>query len=46
MSPCFAPLLGHKYLSLITFRKSGAAVATPIWFAAGGDRLYLEIHSP
>jgi len=33
-------LAGNKYLSLTTFRKNGAAVATPIWFAEGGGRLY------
>ena len=24
---------GEKYINLETFRKSGAAVATPVWFA-------------
>jgi hypothetical protein len=33
-------LAGNKYLSLTTFRKNGAAVATPIWFAEGDGRLY------
>ena len=33
---------GTKYLSLKTFRTSGAGVATPVWFAAGANRtLYL-----
>jgi PPOX class probable F420-dependent enzyme len=31
----------NSYLSLITFRKSGAEVATPVWFAALGDKLYV-----
>lgn len=30
----FAPFSGHKYLCLETLRKSGAAVRTPVWFAA------------
>ena len=31
----------HRYLSLATFRRSGAEVATPVWFAALGERLYV-----
>jgi len=31
----------HRYLSLATFRQSGAQVATPVWFAAAGGRLYV-----
>jgi PPOX class probable F420-dependent enzyme len=31
----------HRYLSLATFRRNGAEVATPVWFAAAGDRLYV-----
>jgi uncharacterized protein len=29
----FAGLVGHKYLSLETFKKTGAGVRTPVWFA-------------
>ena len=29
----FAAFAGHKYLNLETFRKSGAGVRTPVWFA-------------
>jgi len=32
---------GHKYLSLETYRKSGAAVRTPVWFAEKDGKLYL-----
>jgi uncharacterized protein len=32
---------GQKYLSLATFRKTGAAVHTPVWFVKNDDRLYL-----
>ena len=31
----------HRYLSLATFRRSGAEVATPVWFAAAGGKLYV-----
>src|SRR5215469_6820762 len=30
----FESLRGQKYLSLETFRKNGAGVKTPVWFAA------------
>jgi PPOX class probable F420-dependent enzyme len=30
-----------RYLSLATFRRSGDAVATPVWFAEDGDKLYV-----
>jgi PPOX class probable F420-dependent enzyme len=30
----FAAFAGHKYLNLETFKKSGDAVKTPVWFAA------------
>ena len=32
---------GHRYMSLATFRRNGAEVATPVWFAALGARLYV-----
>jgi PPOX class probable F420-dependent enzyme len=32
---------GQKYISLATFRKNGAAVYTPIWFAEQNGRLYV-----
>jgi uncharacterized protein len=31
----------HRYMSLATFRRSGARVATPVWFAAAEGRLYV-----
>ena len=31
----------HRYLSLATFRRSGAEVRTPVWFAATGGQLYV-----
>jgi PPOX class probable F420-dependent enzyme len=32
---------GQKYISLTTFRKNGAAVATPVWFGEEADKLYV-----
>lgn len=37
----FAALRGHAFMQLTTFRKSGAAVATFVWFAEEGGRLYV-----
>ena len=34
-----APLPVSTYVSLTTFRRSGAAVATPVWAAPDGDTL-------
>jgi uncharacterized protein len=31
----------HRYVSLATFRRNGAEVATHVWFAALGARLYV-----
>jgi PPOX class probable F420-dependent enzyme len=31
----------HRYISLATFRRSGAAVKTPVWFAEHGGRFYV-----
>ena len=32
---------GQKYLNVESYRKSGAAVATPVWFAEDDGRLYI-----
>jgi len=32
---------GHQYINLTTFRKSGVAVPTPVWFVQIGDKLYV-----
>jgi len=37
----FAHLQGHQFMSLTTFRKTGEAVPTPVWFAQEGDKLYV-----
>jgi PPOX class probable F420-dependent enzyme len=36
---------GQKYVSLITFRKNGAAVATPVWFGEQNEKLYVMTRS-
>jgi PPOX class probable F420-dependent enzyme len=41
MTEHFSNLTNHQFISLATFRKSGAAVATPVWFAQDGDRLVM-----
>lgn len=34
-------IAGQKYISLTTFRKSGVAVQTPVWFGEDGGKLYV-----
>jgi PPOX class probable F420-dependent enzyme len=36
-APDFSGLHGHKYALLVTFRKDGTAVPTPVWFALLDD---------
>jgi PPOX class probable F420-dependent enzyme len=36
---------GQKYVSLVTFRKTGAAVHTPVWFGEDGGKLYVMTRS-
>jgi uncharacterized protein len=40
-----AEIHGQRYVSLATFRKNGAAVYTPIWFAEDNSKLYLMTSS-
>ena len=40
-----AEIHGQRYISLATFRKSGVAVHTPIWFAEDNNKLYLMTSS-
>jgi uncharacterized protein len=37
----FTPLLSYQFISLTTFRKSGAAVPTTVWFAPDQENLYV-----
>jgi len=41
-STAFAPLVGAKYMSLTTFRRTGVGVATPVWFAERDGVIYVE----
>jgi PPOX class probable F420-dependent enzyme len=43
--PIPAAIHGQKYISLATFRKTGVAVPTPIWFAEDGDKLVFMTNS-
>lgn len=36
-----APIRGQNYISLTTFRKSGAGVATPVWFGEEDGKVYV-----
>jgi PPOX class probable F420-dependent enzyme len=40
-----AEIHGQRYISLATFRKSGVAVYTPIWFAEYDGKLYFMTNS-
>ena len=41
MPDYFAHLRGHKYIDLVTLRKTWVEVHTPVWFAEGKGRLYM-----
>ena len=41
MDPCLAQFRGKRYLNLESYRKSGAAVRTPLWFAEQEGVLYV-----
>ncbi len=41
----FAALYSHQFALLKTFRKSGDAVATPVWFANENGKLYITTSS-
>ena len=41
----FSSLKEAKYISLTTFRKTGVAVPTPVWFAQRGETLYIVTDS-
>jgi PPOX class probable F420-dependent enzyme len=38
----FDHLRGHKYCLLITYRRDGREVPTPVWFGLAGGRLYVR----
>ena len=37
----FDALHSYQYINLITYRRSGETVATPVWFVHENDRLYV-----
>jgi PPOX class probable F420-dependent enzyme len=39
--PIPSAISGQKYISLGTFRKNGAKIATPVWFGEDSDKLYV-----
>ena len=45
VSDAISSLAGHKYINLETYRKNGEAVATPIWFAADGEKILIVTRS-
>lgn len=38
----FDHLRGHKYCLLVTYKRNGQAVATPVWFGLDDGRLYVR----
>jgi hypothetical protein len=40
--PSFEHLRGHKYCLLVTYRRTGEAVATPVWFGLSDAKLYVR----
>ena len=41
-SPLTGAFAGHQYLNLETFRRSGAGVRTPVWFAEDQGCLFIR----
>lgn len=37
----FSVLDGHTHALLVTYKRDGSGVPTPVWFARDGDRLYV-----
>lgn len=37
----FAMLSGHKYINLETYKKSGQAVRTPVWFVISDEQIFV-----
>ncbi len=38
----FDHLRGHKYCLLVTYKRSGEAVPTPVWFGLSGGKVYVR----
>jgi PPOX class probable F420-dependent enzyme len=41
-APGFQHLRGHKYCLLVTHKRSGEAVPTPVWFGLAEENLYVR----
>ena len=42
MAPTIPPeISGQRYINLVTFRKNGTGVPTPVWFGEENGRLYV-----
>src|SRR5260221_7423519 len=39
-TPSIDQLGAERYVSLVTFRRNGSGVPTPVWIARAGDKLY------
>ena len=37
-----ADLQGHKYCVLVTYKKNGEAMPSPLWFGTGNGKLYFQ----
>jgi PPOX class probable F420-dependent enzyme len=46
LSGPFESLAKHKYCELVSFRRTGTPVSTPVWFALDGERLYFKTDDP
>ncbi|MEO9319603.1 MAG: PPOX class F420-dependent oxidoreductase [Nitrososphaera sp.] len=44
-SDSISDLAGQKYLNVETYRKSGRAVSTPVWFTVEGGRIFVVTRS-
>lgn len=40
--PSFEHLRGHKYCLLVTYRRTGEAVPTPVWFGLSDAKVYVR----
>ena len=40
-APTYEQLAAERYVSLVTFRRNGNAIPTPIWIAGDGGKLYV-----
>ena len=38
----FEHIRGHKYCLLVTYKRSGEAVPTPVWFGLAAEKLYVR----